>query len=140
LVVHRHDLLGSAVQPAVSPGPRAHVLHRVHHISLLGQERIPKISGPLDITGQQFKRVRKAYQGLDARVPVLPPGGVHKLRSLDVAVLPEPLLRRHNLQRIGACGQHLAEQRIRVQRNRRDQIIQLVRRQKWRRLLHVRGF
>jgi hypothetical protein len=52
LVVHRHHLLRSAVQPAVCPGPRAHILHRVHHIGLLGQERIPQIGGPLDIVGQ----------------------------------------------------------------------------------------
>jgi hypothetical protein len=115
------------------------LLHRAHHIGLLSQERIPQICGPSNIVGQQPECVGKRYQGLDARVPVLPLGSVHQLSSLEVAVLPEPLLRLHDLQRIRARGQHLAEQRVGVQRNRRDQVIQLVRRQKRRRLLHVQG-
>lgn len=138
ILVHGHHLLAGGVQPAVRPGLRAHSLHRAHYVGLLGQERIPKVGSPADVVGQQIERIRKRYQRLDARVPVLQPGSVHQLSSLEVAVPPEPLVRFHDFQRIRTRRQYLAEQRVGVQRDRRHQVIQLVRREKRSRLLRLR--
>ena len=65
-------------------------------------------------------------QRLDARIPILLPGGAFELCTLKVSVLLEPLLRLGDLQWIRARRQHLAEQRIRIQGHRRHQIIQLL--------------
>ncbi len=134
-----YHLLGSRPQTSIRPCLRAHPLHRAHHIGLLSEERVPKVGRPADIVGQQVERIRKRDQRLDARVPILLAGGFHARRSLKLAVLAHPLMCLNDLQRIRAGGQHLAEQRVRVQRDRRDQVIQLVRRQKWRSLLCILG-
>jgi len=57
----------------------------------------------------------KRHDCLDARIPVLLPRVVHPVRPVNCCFLPDPLLCFHNLQRIGARRQSLAEQRIRVQ-------------------------
>jgi hypothetical protein len=48
------------------------------------------------------------------------------------------LLHLDDLKRVGACGQHLAEERIGIQRDGRDQVAQLVRRKQWTGLLLLR--
>ncbi len=47
---------------------------------------------------------------------------------MQIAVLLHKLIGFHQLQRIRRCRQHLTEQWVRIERNRRHQIIQLLRR------------
>jgi hypothetical protein len=48
---------------------------------------------------------------------------------VQIAVGLQPLLRFHQFHRVGAGSQHLAEQRIGIERDGRYQIIQLLRRE-----------
>jgi hypothetical protein len=104
----RHYLLSSGFEPAVCPCLCTHPLHRAHHIGFLRQEGIAEVGGPSDVVCQQIECVGKRHQGLDARGPILLPGGLDLVGTREVFVLIEPLLRFHNLERIGARGQHLA--------------------------------
>ncbi len=121
-------LLRRGRQPAVRLGPGSHSLHRAHHIGLLGQEGVPQVRGPADIVAQQLQRIRKRDQRLNTGIPVLLFGGIHQLRALKIAVLLNPLLRLDDLQRIRARGQYLAEEWVGVECDRRNQVIQLIRR------------
>ena len=135
----RNRLLRSGREPAVGLRPRAHPLHRGHHVGLLRQERIAQCRGPLDVLVQLRQHVRKGHQGLDAGVPILLPGRIHQLLARQIAIPLQPLPRLHNLQRVGARHQNLAQQRIGIERDGRHQVVQLFRRQQLRRRQRSRG-
>ena len=68
----------------------------------------------------------KGNQCLDARVPVLLAGCVQKILAVEVAVLLQPLLRLNHLERISGRGENLTQEGVRVERYRRDHIIELL--------------
>jgi hypothetical protein len=109
LDICRNHLLRSGRQPAVGAGSRPHSLHRAHHIRLLRQESVSQIRSPLNVSAEQTQRIRKRYQSLNARIPILLSCGVDQLLPAKAAVPLEPLLRFHDLQRIRAGGQYLAQ-------------------------------
>jgi hypothetical protein len=81
---------------------------------LLRQERVSQVSGPLNVSIQQIQGIGKCDQRLNAWVPILLPGRIYQLLATKIAVLLEPPLRLNDFQRVGACGQDLPEQWIRV--------------------------
>jgi hypothetical protein len=82
------------------------------------------------------QRVREGHQRLNAGVPSLLPGGVYHLCALQVAVLLEPLLGLDDLERISAGGQYLSEERIGIEGDGRDQVVDLLGRQEGSLLRH----
>ncbi len=109
-------------------GLLAHALHRIHHVVLLREKCIAKVGGPLDVFRQELDNIGQGSQSLDARVPVLLLYGIGQLFLIHALVLGQPLLQLNDLEGIGGGHQHLAEQRIGIERDRRDQRIELVRR------------
>lgn len=89
-------------------------LDRVHHVALLGQERISEICGPGYVLREALHQVRKNHQGLNAWIPILLRGGLGQSGAGETGVLLNPLGCLHELEWI--CGRHqdLAEQRIRI--------------------------
>jgi hypothetical protein len=85
------------------------MLHGIHNVRLLSQERISQIGSPSNVGIQPIENIRKNYQSLNARIPILLTRGVHQLRALEIPILPQPLCRFHHFERIGARHQHLAE-------------------------------
>ena len=123
------DLLWSVPQPAVVAGASTHGLDRVHHIGLLREKCVAEFGSPANITGEERHRVRKCDQNLDAGIPILLLGSFDQRLASQVPALLKPLLGFDDLERIGAGGQHLAEQLVRVEGDGRYQIIQLFGRQ-----------
>ena len=109
LILCGHVLLRRGPEPPVLLRAHAHALHRRHHIVLLREKGIAEIGGPLHVLSQRRQHIGKRDQRLHARVPVLLPGRVHQLLSVQVAVLLEPLLGLHDFKRIGGGRQHLAQ-------------------------------
>jgi hypothetical protein len=107
-----------------------HSLYGVHHVALLTQERVPKICRPRDVLVQPFDEVRKHHQGLYARVPVLLLCRLGQGSAREPRASLEPLRGLDEFQRIGGRHQDLAYQRIRVECDRRDQIVELIGRQR----------
>src|SRR5262249_7257454 len=104
----------------------AHTLNGVHYFILLCQEGVSQIICPLDVVGQLLHGITEGSHGLNAWVPVLFHDGISQGFVLEIFILLQKLLKRDNLQRIGAGDQCLAEQRIGIERNRSDKRIELV--------------
>jgi hypothetical protein len=131
-------LLRGGGEPAIRPCPRTHPLHGAHHIGLLGEKGVTKVGSPPDIVAKKPERIGKRDQRLDARVPILLLGRVQQWRATKITVLLKPLLRFDDLQWIRARGQYSAQQWIGIERDGRDQVVQLFRRQQWPSLLNIR--
>jgi hypothetical protein len=89
-------------QVALLLGLRAHALHGIHHVGLLGQNSISKIRRPLDIICKSFDDIRKRGQGLNGGIPILLLHGIRECLVFEILVLRQPLLELDDLQRV--CG------------------------------------
>jgi hypothetical protein len=93
---------------------------------LLRKKRIAQIGGPGDVVIQALQNVGEHHQGLYARVPILLLRGLGETRSGEAGTPLEPLISLHHFQRIRAGHHDLAQQRVRVERDGRHQVIELV--------------
>ena len=75
----RDPLLPVRIEFAIRSRFRAHVLHGIHNVRLLSQERISQIGSPSNVGIQPIENIRKNYQSLNARIPILLARGVHQL-------------------------------------------------------------
>ena len=106
----------------------AHTLHSVHYIALLSEEGVAQIRGPLNVAGQTFHQIGQCSHGLDVWILWLLRYRIDKRLILQPRILFQPLLQLHDLERISRRHERLAQQMIRIKRNRRHQRIQLIRR------------
>jgi hypothetical protein len=83
-------------------GFRAHALHGIHYVGLLGQNSISEICRPLDVICKPFDDIRKGSQGLNSGVPVLLLHRVRERLVFQILVLRQPLLELDDFQRV--CG------------------------------------
>jgi hypothetical protein len=120
-----HCGLGCGGEFAAGHSFVSQALHGVHYIGLLRQKCVPQRGGPLYVPAQQLEHIRENHQGLHTRIPVLLLRGAHQGIASQLAILLKPLVGLDDLQRIGHSHQHLAEQRIRVKGDWRDQAFQL---------------
>ena len=121
-----HFLLLAGLQTARARSLGAHALDCVHHIGLLRQKGVAQFRRPLDIARQTLHRVRHRDHRLNTWIPVLLLHGVRQGFALQRLVPIQPLLELNDLQRVGGSHQCLAQQRIGIQRDRRNQGIQLI--------------
>jgi hypothetical protein len=94
--------------------PHSHSLDRVHNIVFLREEGVAKICGPLNVLVQLIQCIRDSHESLYAGIPGLLLGGIDQCLSAEILVPLQPLACLHNLERICAGYQHLAQQRIRI--------------------------
>jgi hypothetical protein len=106
---------------------RTQALHCVHHIRLLCQECVSQVRRPLNISGHTLYNVWKLYQCLYAWVPRLLCHCVRQRFAFQILIVIHPLLKLNYFQWIGRSGERLRQQWIGVQRDRRDQRVQLFR-------------
>ena len=87
---------------------------------------VAEVRRPVEIRAHLFDDVRKARQRLDRRIPVLivDPGII--VVGDGGLVLVKPALRLDDLHRVGARGQELRQQRIRIERDGREQLFQFL--------------
>ena len=103
----------------------AQSLDRVHHIGLLRQHGVAELLGPVELVIHHRQHGRRRYELLDARVPVLLVESPLQLVAFQHLVGFGPALGLDHLERIGRRHQHLRQQRVRIERDRRDELIEL---------------
>ena len=101
-------------------------LHRVHHVALLLEKRVAEIVRPRDVFGQALQEIRNDDRGLNARIPGLLLDLAVRASPFSVLVLREPLLRLDELERVRRGHERLGQQRVGIERDRRDQRVELV--------------
>src|SRR5580658_1528131 len=83
-----HSLLLGGFQVSCIHGLLAHSLHRVHHVTLLREEGVTQVGGPLDAVNKLLHQVWERGHGLDAGIPVLVLHRVGERLSFQVRVFP----------------------------------------------------
>jgi hypothetical protein len=94
---------------------------------LLRKECVSQVRGPLNIAGHPLNHIWKFYQRLDAWVPRLLCHSVRQRFALQILVVIHPLLKLNYFERISRSGESLRQKRIGVQRDRRNERVQLLR-------------
>jgi hypothetical protein len=123
-----HCLLRARFQISCALSLGSHPLDRRHHIGLLRQKRVPEIGRPLNIPSQSLDDVRNGGQGLDTGVPRLFGDGVRQCFIFQIFVAVHPLLELDDFQGISGSSQSLRQKRIGIQCDRRNERVQLIRR------------
>jgi hypothetical protein len=80
----------------------------------------------LNIAGHPLHDVWKFYQRLDARIPRLLCHGVRQRFALQTLIIVHPLLKLNHFQWVGRGGESLRQKRIGVERDRRNQRVELL--------------
>jgi hypothetical protein len=111
--------------------PRAQALDGDEHIRLLHLHGVADLLGPVGMLTQRLQRLRERHERLHGGVPRLILQGGRQGRTLEraIAILGEPLVGLRDLQGIGARHEHLREQFVRIERDRRQHGLKLVSRE-----------
>ena len=126
-------LLLAALQVARVLRLGSQTLHGVHDVLLLREEGVAQLLRPVELLVHHRQHVRKRDQRLHGRIPGLL---LHLLRNgvaLDLRMLLGPARGLHDLERIGRGHEDLRQQRVRIQRDGCDDLLQLFGLE-WRRL------
>jgi hypothetical protein len=100
-------------------------LNRLHDLRLLRQEGIPDLAGPADLGVHHLQDLRHRGERLHARVPGFLLHRVLEGLAGDLRVCFLPARCEHDLERIRRRHQDLSKQRIRIERDRCEQLLQL---------------
>src|SRR5579884_2953128 len=138
-IVFSHSLLGSVCQGACLLRALAHTLHGVHHVLRLVVIRVAQVCRPLHVVVHLFEHGRKRSQSLHAWVPGLRICGRGNLVRRSIALCLTPLVGLNHLGWIRRSSQNLRHQSVRIERNRRYELVELVGRQRLCLLLLCRG-
>jgi hypothetical protein len=126
-VFRSNDLLfRSGNQFPGSCRPVPHALNGIHHIAFLSQKRISKIGSPGNVFCQVIQDAGKNDESLYAGIPVLTLCRLRQRLIAKIRITLQPLTRFNNFKWICSRDKNLADQRIRIQCNRCDKIIQLI--------------
>ena len=124
---HAADLLLFArFQIARHFGLLAQGLNRELDVVGLGEKGFTELVGPIQLLVHHRQHLGYRRQSLDAWIPRLLLHGALERRTLEVRVLLDPTRRERHLKRIGRCRQHLRQQWIGIERNRRNQLLDLL--------------
>ena len=121
VVIVMHDvLLRRRLQVTLPVGHSAHALHRRHHVTRLAGVRATERGGPVVLVRHHVERRRIVRHRLHADIPRL----VVDVGRAVGADEPRGFL---DLVREGRGHQHLSQQRVWIERNRADEVVELVR-------------
>ena len=123
LLLDLHDLLAVGLEVAGRLRLAAKALDRLQHRALVGDDRLAQRARPVEIGAHHLHDVGIVEQRLDRVVPLVVDG---KLR-IGLALV-EKAVRLHQLQRIGRGGQDDRDQVVRIERDRADELAQVLRR------------
>jgi hypothetical protein len=102
-----------------------HGLHRVHHVSGLVVIGVAELRRPGGVFREIVEGGGKRRETFDGRIPI---HGVCPGRALvrgQIHILVQPGVRSGHLIRIRGRRQDLSDQRVRIESNRRHELIQL---------------
>jgi hypothetical protein len=106
-------------------GARAQELDRVHHLRFLVQHRVAEAPRPVEVLIEPGQEIRERHERLDAGIPLTIRDGSDGVLTLEVGILPRPARGFDDFQRIRGGDQDLGQQRIRIQRDRRQHLVEL---------------
>jgi hypothetical protein len=116
---HIDDLLVSGFERATLLGLPAHSLNGIGHPFRLVDEGIAQIAGPLNVIVHLVDYLRESGDGFDIVVPRL------RIELGDIVrILDEPR-GLHDFKRIRRSRKDCRQQRIGINRDRRDQFVQV---------------
>ena len=132
-VLHfRRDLLLLGVlERALRDGLGAQRLRGRHHFLLLRQEGVAELLRPVELLAHHRQHLRKHGERLDRRVPGLALQRVFQRLALEARVRLHPPLRGDDFERIRRRHQHLREKRVRIERDGREQLVELFLRERF---------
>jgi len=119
-IIHNHLLLRGVHEMSRGLRLRAKLLDGVHHICGLGKKCVANLRGPFKVLIQILQDIRVMSKRFDTVVPCL----VWDLRGIAIPALIA--LRKHDVGGHRRCRQDQCDQRIRVERERAEQLIQLI--------------
>ena len=114
-------------------------LHGRKHRRLVGVEHRAKLLRPVEIRAHHVDDGRELHERLHARPETGLDGLVLQRGALEVLVLEQPVAAVHHFLRVRGRGQDLAEQRVGVEGDGRQQLIECRRRELGRRGRRGRG-
>src|SRR5262245_2939252 len=103
----------------------AQALCCVHQLVALRQERVAQVLRPFQIVRHAVQDVGEDREGFHAWVPVELRQRLVQVRTLERQVLLTPPVRLDDLERIRGGDQHLGEDVVRIERDRRDHLLEL---------------
>ncbi len=123
----RDDLRLVVDEPAGRLGLLAQPLHAVEHVPVLLGHGEAEPLGVVEVVGHAPDHLRETgEQHKHARVPVARVDRLGDLVVAHVGAVVEDAVGVNDLQREGRGDQHLREQRVRIERDRRDEVVDLV--------------
>jgi hypothetical protein len=118
-----HRLLFRRLQVALRLCPGAEALDGVHDVLLLRQKRVAQLLGHVELLTHGGQDLGKVHQRLHTRVPALRLQGPGQRLAFQGLVRLGPAIRLHHLQGIRGRHQDLRHQRVRIQRDGRDELL-----------------
>jgi hypothetical protein len=127
VLLHDDLLLLVALEVAGLRGLRTQALRRRQDAFFVGEHRVAELLRPLELLVHHLEDLRERGQGLHRRIPVLLPGGLHHRVALElVPVRLDEARRLDDVERVGRRHQRLHEELVGIQRDRRDEAVELV--------------
>ena len=123
----RYLLLFIAIQVAGLVSLLTHGLDGIRHFLLLIGVCVAKRGSPREVLVHVFKNRGKLRESLYARVPGLFVDFLCQLFTLEFGMALHPAVGLDNLGGIGGSGENLRNEGVRVQGDRRDELLQLLR-------------
>src|SRR6266850_2475532 len=127
VALRRYLLLLTAVQVAGLASLLTHQLDSIRHILLLVGVCVPERRSPGKVLVHIFKNRRKLREGFHTGVPRLFVDFFCQLFTFEVGVTLDPAVRLDNFSRISGSSENLCNERVRVQGDGGDELLQLLR-------------
>jgi hypothetical protein len=129
LLLHGLDLhLVGRLQVARVDRLVAQALDGIEHARLVGDERLAELGGPAELHAHHVHRLRELHQCTDRRSEARRSRGSVQRLALEFGVLQQPVAGIEHLLRVRRCDQQLRQHGIRVQRDRREELLERLRR------------
>ncbi len=122
----RYGLLFVGTQVAGIPGLGTQELHGIHDVVRLVEEGITEIADPFGLFAEHGEHLREGDQRLHARIPWLVLHRLDGVVALQAAVGERPVGSLRDILRISGRHQHLRQQRIGKERDRRQHLVKLL--------------
>ena len=123
-------LLLRRLEVAGRNGLGAQRLHRGHYVLLLREEGIAQLLHPVELVVHLLQHLRHRGQRFDRRIPGHLCHGIFQCLAGDIGVSLDKARRLDHFQRIGRGHQDLGQQVIRVKRDRCQQLIKVLLRER----------
>jgi len=126
-LLHLDRLLPIRSQSARRIGLGAQSLNGIRHRRLVRHHGLPDRGIVVDVVRHHLQHIGEVHQRNEGRVEALLLRRIRQLRALQVGIVRQPVVDIQDLLRVRRRRRDLRQQRVRVQRHWRQQLIQLLR-------------